>query len=133
MKCVIQGKGDGCMFPIITSKKQKEFEKYCIRNNITSDESKCNVPCICGYYGRACRQTNDEANRMICLDCSLRIFVSTVETIIEICDEKEKIGISHLYDSDILDIQSKLKKECVIDVECSYIENVLNYLIESDS
>lgn len=52
------------MFPIITSKKQKEFEKYCIRNNITSDESKCNVPCICGYYGRACRQTNDEANRM---------------------------------------------------------------------
>lgn len=32
-----------------------------------------------------------------------------------------------------LDIQSKLKKECVIDVECSYIENVLNYLIESDS
>lgn len=121
------------MFPIITSKKQKEFEKYCIRNNITSDESKCNVPCICGYYGRACRQTNDEANRMICLDCLLRIFVSTVETIIEICNEKEKIGINHLYDSDILDIQSKLKKECVIDVECSYIENVLNYLIESDS
>lgn len=78
------------MFPIITSKKQKEFEKYCIRNNITSNESKCNVPCICGYYGRACRQTNDETNRMICMDCSLRIFVSTVETIIEICDEKEK-------------------------------------------
>lgn len=121
------------MFPIITSEKQKEFEKYCIRNNITNDESKCNVPCICGYYGRACRQTNDEANRMICMDCSLRIFVSTVEAIIEICDEKEKIGINHLYDSDILDIQSKLKKECVIDVECSYIENVLNYLIESDS
>lgn len=85
---------------------------------------------------QSCKDANEylkKGNRMICLDCSLRIFVSTVETIIEICDEKEKIGISHLYDSDILDIQSKLKKECVIDVECSYIENVLNYLIESDS
>lgn len=121
------------MFPIITNEKQKVFEESCIKNKVGSDESECKIPCICGYYGRACRQMNDKADRMLCLDCSLRIFVSTVETIIEICNEKEKIGISHLYDSDILDIQSELKKECVIDVECSYIENVLNYLIESDS
>lgn len=121
------------MFPIITDEKQKAFEENCIKNHIINDESECKAPCICGYYCRACRQTNDEENRMICLDCSLRIFVSTVEAIIETCDEKEKIGISHLYDSDILDIQSKLKKECIIDVEYSYIENVLNYLIESDS
>lgn len=93
-----------------------------------NNELNNNVPCICGLYGRACRQMNNKADRRLCSECSLRIFISTVEAIIEICDEKEKIGISHLYDSDILDIQSKLKKEYVIDVECSYIENVLNYL-----
>lgn len=63
------------MFPIITSKKQKEFEKYCIRNNITSDESKCNVPCICGYYGRACRQMNDKADRFLCTGCALAEYI----------------------------------------------------------
>lgn len=62
------------MFPIITSKKQKKFEKYCIRNNITSDESECKIPCICGYYGRACRQMNDKADRFLCTRCALAEF-----------------------------------------------------------
>lgn len=112
------------MFVTITKERQKLYEILYMDNN----ELNNNVPCICGLYGRACRQMNNKADRRLCSECSLRIFISTVEAIIEICDEKEKIGISHLYDSDILDIQSKLKKECVIDVECSYIENVLNYL-----
>lgn len=63
------------MFPTITSKKQKEFEKNCIRNNIASDESKCNVPCICGYYGRACRQMNEKADRFLCTGCALAEFI----------------------------------------------------------
>ena len=62
------------MFPTMTSEKQKEFEENCIRNNIASDESKCNVPCICGYYGRACRQMHDKADRFLCTGCALAEF-----------------------------------------------------------
>ena len=38
------------------------------------DESECEVPCICGYYGRACRQMNDKADRMLCTGCALAEF-----------------------------------------------------------
>lgn len=54
------------MFPIITNEKQKAFEENCIKNKVGSDESECKIPCICGYYGRACRQMNDKADRMLC-------------------------------------------------------------------
>lgn len=69
-----QGRSD-YMFPTITSEKQKEFEENCIRNNIASGESQCNVPCICGYYGRACRQMNDKADRFLCIGCALAEFI----------------------------------------------------------
>lgn len=64
------------MFPIITSEKQKKFEENCIRNNIANDENKCNVPCICGYYGRACRQMNDKADRFLCTECALADYLN---------------------------------------------------------
>ena len=53
----------------------KKFEENCIKNNIASDESKCNVPCICGYYGRACRQMNDKADRFLCTECALAEYI----------------------------------------------------------
>lgn len=62
------------MFSVITREKQKKFEENCIRNNIASDESKCKVPNICGYYGRACRQMNDKADRFLCMRCALAEF-----------------------------------------------------------
>lgn len=62
------------MFPIITSEKQKAFEENCIKNNIAGDEDNCHIPCICGYYGRACRQMNDKADRALCMGCALAKF-----------------------------------------------------------
>ena len=50
------------MFQIITNEKQKAFEENCIKNKVGSDENECKIPCICGYYGRACRQMNDKAD-----------------------------------------------------------------------
>ena len=61
------------------------------------------------------------------LDCSLRIFASTIEAIKEQCDEKEALDIEFLYDSDIFDIQTKLKNNAV-NVENSYIETILDAL-----
>lgn len=66
-------RGDG-IFPIITEKKQKDFEESCIKNDIAGDASKCGVPCICGYYGRACYQMDDKANRFLCIGCALAEF-----------------------------------------------------------
>ncbi len=59
------------LFPIITTTKQQEFEKK------TTYSIAKNIPCICGYFGRACRQMNKEegANRMICFSCPLAEFV----------------------------------------------------------
>lgn len=115
------------IFPIITKEKQKMYEKI----YLDSEKFENNVPCICGYYGRACRQMNDKADRMLCNGCELSIFVSTVETILEVSNEKEKIGIKSLYDSDIYDVQSKLKEKC-INVKYSYIENILDELVKTN-
>lgn len=60
---------NGCrVFPIITNAVQKEYEK-CSMNTKSSDRT----PEICGYYGRACGQTdkNEGANRMLCNHCPL--------------------------------------------------------------
>lgn len=56
------------MFVIITKEIQKEFE-----NNIHSGVILENLPTICGYYGRACRQLEKEegANRALCMGCPL--------------------------------------------------------------
>lgn len=62
------------MFPIITSEKQKAFERKLIKNKVGSDESECKIPCICGYYGRACRRMNDKADKMLCTGCALAEF-----------------------------------------------------------
>lgn len=61
-------------FPIITTAIQKKYEAYASVLNPNGDK----VPKICGYYGRACRQKdNDEgANRAICSDCPLAKFAA---------------------------------------------------------
>lgn len=113
------------VFPIITKKKQQLYEKiYLSHENLQN-----NIPCICGYYGRACRNMNNKADSMLCNGCTLSLFVSTVEAILKCCNEKEKIGVEHLFDSDIYDIQAKLKEK-TIKADFSYIESVLEYLIE---
>lgn len=111
------------IFPIVTKEKQEMYEKIFVNDELLSND----IPCICGYYGRACRNMNDIANSRLCNGCSLSIFISTVDAIIEKCNEKEKIGIKSLYDSDIYDIQEMLKKKCV-NVKFSYIETILEHL-----
>lgn len=113
------------IYPVITKGKQELYEKiYLVHTDLRND-----IPEICGYYGRACRRMDGEANRMLCQGCTLSVFVSTVEAIIKKCDEKEAIGIKRLYDSDMYDIQDSLKKKCV-HVDFSYIEKILDYLIK---
>ena len=55
------------MFSIITKEIQKKFENHV--NGITPEE----LPMICGYCGRACRQIGSEegANRALCMGCPL--------------------------------------------------------------
>lgn len=113
------------IFPIIKKEKQKKYEEIYLKH----PDLENNIPCICGYYGRACRKMDETANSMLCNGCTLSLFVSTVEAIMECCAEKEKIGIDHLYDSDIFDIQNKLREK-VIKVDYSYIEHILQYLTE---
>lgn len=60
------------MFAIVTQEKQKGFENQRLEKGISSEG--CNVPVICGYYGRACRHMNREANTMLCCGCSLEEF-----------------------------------------------------------
>ena len=113
------------IYPVITKGKQELYEEiYLAHTDLQND-----IPEICGYYGRACRRMDGEANRMLCQGCSLASFVSTVEAIIECCNEKEAIGLERLYDSDIYDIENALKKKC-IHVDFSYIEKVLDYITE---
>lgn len=113
------------IFPIITKEKQKLYEEIYLRHS----DLQNNIPCICGYYGRACRNMDKTANSMLCNGCTLSLFVSTVEAIRECCVEKENIGIKYLYDSDINDIQSKLREK-TIKVDFSYIQSILQYLTE---
>ena len=61
------------MFAIITSEKQKAFEAQAT----TTEKEK--IPCICGYYGRACYQMGKDegANWMLCNGCPLAKFSET--------------------------------------------------------
>lgn len=113
------------IYPNITKSKQDLYEKIYTEHPDLEQET----PELCGYYGRACRRMNGEANRMLCQGCSLSTFISTVESIIARCNEKEAIGITSLYDSDIYDIQNDLKQKCVR-VSFSYIERILECLEE---
>lgn len=113
------------IFPIITKEKQKMYEEIYLRH----PDLHNNIPCICGCYGRACRNMDETANSMLCNSCTLSLFVSIVEAILECCAEKENIGIEHLHDSDIYDIQNKLRKK-TIKADFFYIEHILQYLTE---
>lgn len=113
------------IFPTITKKKQEFYEKIYLKHTDLNNH----IPEICGYYGRACRRMDDKADRILCQGCTLSIFISTVNEILKCCDKKAEIGIKRLYDSDIYDIQEELNKKA-LKVDFSYIEKVLDYLIE---
>ena len=53
-------------FPIITKSLQEEYEKD-IKASLYS------IPCICGFYGRACRRLENlkGANLALCTYCGL--------------------------------------------------------------
>lgn len=57
-------------FPIITKQLQAAFERSLPYG------APDKTPCICGYYGRACRQMGKEegANRANCMRCPLAKF-----------------------------------------------------------
>lgn len=58
------------MFPIITEDIQKKFE------STHADNTSMELPIICGFYGRACRQMGkaEGANRMLCNGCALAAY-----------------------------------------------------------
>lgn len=114
-------------FPVPTQEKQKIYESFC-KEMICSESGKNEIPDICGYYGRACRKMNKEANSMLCNGCTLYKFIVTVQAILKRCDEKERIGIKSLYDSDIMDIENILDQEGIKDADYSYIRSILDFL-----
>ncbi len=61
------------VFPIVTGSIQKCFEK--------TYTGKKEVPCICGYFGRACRQMekSEGANRGLCDCCPLAEYAAQEE------------------------------------------------------
>lgn len=113
------------IFPTVTEEKQKIYEEIYLAH----PELKNEIPEICGYYGRACRQMNNKADRVLCNGCSLSLFISVCEAILERLKEKESLGIDNLYDSDIRDIQSNLLRKA-IRVDYGYIERILSCLTE---
>lgn len=64
------------MFPIITKELQKKFENQCINT-----EKQSNVPEICGYFGRGCRQMgkSEGTNRVLCIKCQLAEFAESIQ------------------------------------------------------
>lgn len=76
------------VFPIITPERQSAFEAASLAGTLElpgasweTDGLRDKVPEICGYYGRACRQMNDDdgANSMICTSCPLAEYAHGVE------------------------------------------------------
>lgn len=61
------------IYPIITREKQAAFEaKF-------GDTQKHEIPCICGYCGRGCRQMEGKADRAICTGCPLATFARNAQ------------------------------------------------------
>ena len=77
------------VFPLITPERQKGFEAASLEGTFApaglplyrSRWAMKEVPDICGYYGRACRQMNDDegANRALCMGCPLTEYAHAVE------------------------------------------------------
>lgn len=63
------------VFPIITEEVQENFEKDNIGKSVED------LPMICGYYGRACRQMDktEGANRANCMHCPLAQYAKEQE------------------------------------------------------
>lgn len=77
------------VFPLITKQRQRDFEAACLAGTLELPES-CRwgramametVPTLCGYYGRACCQMDDDegANRALCMGCPLAEYACGVE------------------------------------------------------
>lgn len=63
------------IYPIITRENQAAFEAQ------VGATQKNEIPCICGYCGRACRQMNkaEGANRALCTGCPLATFARNAQ------------------------------------------------------
>lgn len=55
--------------------KKMEDETELDAKDVKDLASLWKSPCICGYYGRACRQMNDKADRFLCTGCALAEFI----------------------------------------------------------
>jgi len=60
----------GNTMQIINKELQAAFEKTAL-----AEAQPDTVPCICGIYGRACRQMGDKANTALCYRCPLAEYV----------------------------------------------------------
>ena len=109
---------------LMTEKKQELYEDIFSKNANLENI----IPKDCGNFGKTCKCMNKET---LCSNCSLFIFIATIEEIKICSDKKDDLGITYLYDSDIYDIQNALKTRG-IKVKYSYIDNILDYLSKGD-
>lgn len=111
-------------FPVITEECQRLYEEW--ENHIGAEKYFPCIMVVCGCYGRNCLHMNEEADSASCINCSLWIFALTIDAIRDVCVGKERIEITHLRDSIILDVQRKLVT--AVHVNYVYIENILDWL-----
>ena len=64
------------VFPIITPERQRAYEQTAVQTGVRSADA---VPCICGYYGRACRRMDNlkGANLRLCDGCALAAYYAS--------------------------------------------------------
>ena len=64
------------IFPIITPEHQRTYEQTAIQAGVRSTDA---VPCICGYYGRACRRMDNPegASLRLCDGCALAAYYAS--------------------------------------------------------
>lgn len=112
------------IFPTITEKTQSLYEDFAFLDKDT--KYKEDIPCICGYYGRACRKMNHTANSVLCTDCPLSNFASVMNTVEEYRRVKG-CKLQELNTNSYEEIHRMLQNKAVR-VKVDIIENVVNYL-----
>ena len=117
------------IFPTITEKIQCLYEDFAFLNGDV--KYKEDIPCICGYYGRACRHMNDMANSVLCTNCLLSNFASVVEAAEEYCKLKG-CKLQELNKNSCEKIHVELQNK-VVRVKIDFIEDVINYLKQRES
>lgn len=118
------------IFPTITKEKQHIYEDFAfLKGNAKYKEG---IPCICGYYGRACRNMDKVADSMSCMHCPLSNFASIMEAIEEY-SKTTGYELKDLYMKDIGEIHMMLQDKVWIKTDLIVVKTILEYLKKADN